>query len=586
MIKNRPVLGFVLDYASPTEFYVAIRRGVSATDDEHHPSEEGAYAVMQHPINPKIKVLLQIIEVVSRNKIFSEQSSTFPFLVTGNIGFVSDSEYQIAKVASLGYRKGSAILPLKYPPRPRQKIYPAYDSDLMEFYRMDMPWMIHIGRLEGSNIQIYLDASKIITQHIGILGMTGSGKSYFTSVLVEELVSNNIVGVDFFELLKVIKHETSKSWTVSKLVKTIGEKFNLNEQKVINLYTALSHFKGHENDVSLDELIAQIHYPVPVVIVDAHGEFSNLMWPRYVKVKIFTPSDVRPLAEYGQEGDGMSMDVVMRRLNDKFGNVLGANERKWLIHSMIAIQAAGKPLTKENLIRQLMALSGPRDDTKERLVLLIKMAFPEPSDSKKPRISIEDLISPGTLSIIDMSSLRSLERQQEIVGGLASALFDYAVERKQYEDFAAFLIIEEAHRYAPEANVKIGNPRPSKSALTIIATQGRKFRLGLGLVSQRPALISKGILSQSNTLAIFRLLSQADIGQVKDTFGRFPLLDKLSQLPTGQCILLGVGSPVPFPSIVSVKTRRSVTPSESITIHTVIDRMRRKRNIGYVETYT
>ena len=214
------------------------------------------------------------------------------------------------------------------------------------------------------------------------------------------------------------------------------------------------------------------------------------------------------------------------------------------------------------------------------------MAFPEPSDSKKPRISIEDLISPGTLSIIDMSSLRSLERQQEIVGGLASALFDYAVERKQYEDFAAFLIIEEAHRYAPEANVKIGNPRPSKSALTIIATQGRKFRLGLGLVSQRPALISKGILSQSNTLAIFRLLSQADIGQVKDTFGRFPLLDKLSQLPTGQCILLGVGSPVPFPSIVSVKTRRSVTPSESITIHTVIDRMRRKRNIGYVETYT
>lgn len=585
MIDNRPVLGFVLDYASPTEFYVAIRRGIKTSDEEHHPSEEGAYALMQHPLNSKIKVLLQIIEVIARNKIFSEQSSTFPFLVTGNIGFISDSEYRIAKVASLGYRKKNVILPLKYPPRPRQKIFPAYDSDLMEFYKMDKPWMIHLGKLEASNIEIYLDASKIITQHIGILGMTGSGKSYFTTVLVEELVSNNILGVDLQELIRVIKKVTNKEWTVSKLVKKIGETFNLGENKIINLYSALSHLKGKESDVSLEELISLVHYPVPVVIVDSHGEFSNLTWPHYIDVKIYTPADVRPLADYIKEGDGMNMETVLKRLNDKFGTILGSNEKKWIVHSMITIQASGKPLTKENIIRQLMALSGPRDETKERLALLLKMAFPEQTTKGKQKLKLEDLVSPGTVSIIDMSALRSLEQQQEIVGGLASALFDFSVERKSYEDFAAFLIIEEAHRYAPEANVKIGNPRPSKSALTIIATQGRKFRLGLGLVSQRPALISKGILSQCNTLAIFRLLSQADISQVKDTFGRFPLLEKLSQLPTGQCILLGVGSPVPFPSIICVKKRKSAMPAEALTIHNVIDRMRRKRQISYVTSY-
>jgi len=63
------------------------------------------------------------------------------------------------------------------------------------------------------------------------------------------------------------------------------------------------------------------------------------------------------------------------------------------------------------------------------------------------------------------------------------------------------MVIEEAHNYCPERN--FGEKKSSK-ILRTIASEGRKFGLGLCVVSQRPARLDKSVLSQCSTQIIMK----------------------------------------------------------------------------------
>ena len=74
-------------------------------------------------------------------------------------------------------------------------------------------------------------------------------------------------------------------------------------------------------------------------------------------------------------------------------------------------------------------------------------------------------------------------------------------------------MIEEAHNFAPEGG---GRNNPAARVIQKIASEGRKFNLGLIVITQRPAQVSKGVLSQCSTQAIFRLINQNDLNQIKE----------------------------------------------------------------------
>ena len=63
-----------------------------------------------------------------------------------------------------------------------------------------------------------------------------------------------------------------------------------------------------------------------------------------------------------------------------------------------------------------------------------------------------------------------------------------------------FVIIEEAHVFIPK-----GEDARAKYWATKIAREGRKFGLGLGIVSQRPRNIEPSILSQMGSLAVMKM---------------------------------------------------------------------------------
>jgi len=70
------------------------------------------------------------------------------------------------------------------------------------------------------------------------------------------------------------------------------------------------------------------------------------------------------------------------------------------------------------------------------------------------------------------------------------------------------LVCEEAHRYVPDRGD--AQYREAQDAIRRIAREGRKYGLGLMLVSQRPADVESTVLSQCNSWIVLRLTNGAD----------------------------------------------------------------------------
>lgn len=109
-------------------------------------------------------------------------------------------------------------------------------------------------------------------------------------------------------------------------------------------------------------------------------------------------------------------------------------------------------------------------------------------------------------------------------------------------EFPVFFIVEEAHILAP-------NKRDTSSKFWIsrIAREGRKFGLGLCLVSQSPKSIDHAALSQSNNMIILRLVEPEDQRHVQSASESLSkdLVKQLPSLNIGEALVIGLMTKIP-----------------------------------------
>jgi uncharacterized protein len=113
------------------------------------------------------------------------------------------------------------------------------------------------------------------------------------------------------------------------------------------------------------------------------------------------------------------------------------------------------------------------------------------------------------------------------------------------------IVLEEAHLYLPE-----GTKSAAHRTVTRIAKEGRKYGVGLLVVTQRPSEIDHTVLSQCGTLVSLRLTNAGDRSVVA---GAMPddlagLSSMLPALRTGEA--LAVGEAVPIPTRIRIRRAR------------------------------
>jgi uncharacterized protein len=109
------------------------------------------------------------------------------------------------------------------------------------------------------------------------------------------------------------------------------------------------------------------------------------------------------------------------------------------------------------------------------------------------------------------------------------------------------LLCDEAHLYMPQRNMADSADDVSIDIFERIAKEGRKYGVSLIVISQRPSEVNKTMLSQCSNFVSMRLTNAEDQGVIKrllpDSLGGFS--DILPTLDTGEALVVGDASLLP-----------------------------------------
>ena len=160
-----------------------------------------------------------------------------------------------------------------------------------------------------------------------------------------------------------------------------------------------------------------------------------------------------------------------------------------------------------------------------------------------------ELIKPGFVNIIDLGSVD--EDTADVI--VSHCLKKILEERKKFRrsgnglKVPIFIVLEEAHILAPRERETLSNYWIAR-----IAREGRKFGIGLCLVSQRPKALSSDALSQANNMIILKLVEPNDQRYVQQASELLSdeLLAHLPSLNVGEAVI--VGPAIKIPAIVKI----------------------------------
>lgn len=104
------------------------------------------------------------------------------------------------------------------------------------------------------------------------------------------------------------------------------------------------------------------------------------------------------------------------------------------------------------------------------------------------------------------------------------------------------VVLEEAHLFLPEKETG-----PAHRTAMRIAKEGRKYGVGLSVVTQRPTELDGTVLSQCSTMIALRLTNSRDKSRVMDAMpdDLGNLSSMLPSLRTGEALVIGEAVPIP-----------------------------------------
>jgi hypothetical protein len=150
--------------------------------------------------------------------------------------------------------------------------------------------------------------------------------------------------------------------------------------------------------------------------------------------------------------------------------------------------------------------------------------------------------------------------QDVVVARITKELFN---NRKAGKVPPFLLVVEEAHNYCPERG--FGNA-VSSASLRTIASEGRKFGMGLCIVSQRPAKVDKNIISQCNTNIILKVTNPNDLKAIIQSVEGLTnqTYNEIQRLPIGVALISGASIQIPIMS--EIRTRETSHGGKSVNI--------------------
>lgn len=383
----------------------------------------------------------------------------------------------------------------------------------------------------------YLDGNRLFQRHAVIVGSTGSGKSYTVAKLLEQLEPLPSCNAVVFDI-----H---------------GEYAPLTGAHIRHYKIAGPADTGTESALYLPYWLLTYAEMLTLLLDRSDDNAPN-------QAMLFSQAVLGAkqlsLREQGREGEPFTIDSpVPYKLTEVLRTLDEENEK--MIVGTTGREKQGPFFGK--LTRLLQRLNSKLHD--RRLNFMFSGAQ-ELLDYRYMELLCQKLMAPasrgGGVKIVDFSEVPS-DILPLIVALVARLLFSVQqwVRKDALQPIALFC--DEAHLYIP-ANAREGVERSSLHSFERIAKEGRKYGVGLVVITQRPSEVDHTVLSQSSNFIAMRLTNVDDQNVIKrllpDSLGGFSEL--LPVLDVGEAVLVGDASPLP--SRIKVEVPRSKPDSATV----------------------
>jgi uncharacterized protein len=313
--------------------------------------------------------------------------------------------------------------------------------------------------------------------------------------------------------------------------------------------------------VLIEEIILK---KVPILVIDPHGEYDTLKLKGEIDEHKQAEYRVKPIG-FGQQinvyGDAKLHDVKPLTIPD----TLNSEELIQVLPSKISATQEGllysvmKKSAKMNFDEILFALDGEESQSKWQVIKLIEHLKNTGIFSKSP-VSYQEMLQSGKCSVLNFKGIAP-PSQEVIVYKILKDLFEL---RKVNKVPPFFCVIEEAHNYCPERGF---GQTICNQIIRTIASEGRKFGMGLAVISQRPARVDKSVLSQVSTQIILKVTNPNDLKAISSSVEGLTneSEQEIQNLSIGHALITGV---VDVPLFIEIRPRMTKHGGQSVNMLT------------------
>ncbi len=538
--------GFIVGETTPLEFTFVSSRELLPPRLEYlvvpNVEEKGSGdATLNGTAGIFVDILAQVVEIGIGSEVLSE-SLTYSETQAILRGSYAPQPKMYGRARVIGYLANGVVRVPRCAAIPGSMVYIAPDTLLQQFFSVDVTAGVPIGALiNRPNVPVLLDPNGL-RRHLAIIAQTGAGKSYLAGTFFESLLQQGATilvfdpNSDYVQLRKQTGQEERPYHSADK--------------------TPFAH------DIFI--------YRIP-----------GIQGRRFPDALI---GEVRPFTARFADLD-----------HDEIADLAGiseraSNQRKAIERACERLQREGADYRPDELIVTLKSMAsgneGEESSGQESSGEEKDLGSDERRAARKAAQYIEDLRRFPIWDYHDVNLQELLQPQRLTVLDLAGAdkvVAAYAAERILREVWkraitgrlhhSLFVVLEEAHNLIP-AN---GQTRASR-IINTIAAEGRKFRVFLTMITQRPSRINQDALSQCGSQIIMQLTNPDDQRAVQRASEAISaeLLGDLPGLNKGEAVVLGQLTRIPV--MVRVTGRASAEGGSDVDI--VAELRRAKQDVG------
>lgn len=423
---------------------------------------------------------------------------------------------------ALEFERGVATYPL-----PQQTIYLTPKSELRFIYGDAKGAVIELGEHVGSGgAPCYAELNELLGKHTAILGSTGAGKSGTVAAVIHSILERG----------QIAKH---KHWHPQIIILDPHNEYG-------------KAFPAHQR-LSTDEGLLKLPYWLldleeSLSLFIGKTEFAATSQSNIIKNALIAVRE-QAAEQLGLDKNQLTVDSpIPYQLGDptnmdNFGKKQGVLYEEGLIGEINKQRPNNQNQSNhEDYNKVIRKISSLLNDGRLRFM----MESWDGAEDPLPTIVNQFLTQQTTVQIVDLSGVPN-----EVAGVASAAIARIVFQLKVWQTEAerknspVLLVCEEAHRYVP--NRGEAQYEAAQSAIRRIAKEGRKYGVGLLLVSQRPSEVEATVLSQCNSWIVLRITNDADREHVRNILpdSMSGLTKMLSGLRRQEAIFVGQAATLP-----------------------------------------